>query len=639
MGLNKHRVRQLWLAAAAMAIAMTAASVVPGPMRIAAAFSVNGHEDITADGLSERPGTEGFLRPAVQDDIADQHEQIDSGFSGGRDERHFDDCEFDGGVKYINDRYAETLAHLAAGRVWDATDAFGFALHPAQDIYSHSNWVELGFPTGSEATRADLINIARATRLPGLDWRVPPAGGVVRDDILLGSDDWNIPAGWTIERNGGGPFVPTLHNLGGTRVGRLLTSGEGRFDDECDVYVAGTQNRAFDGFEHSDLNKDDDSRTGYSQARKLAVLQTGYEWCRLMAKAGADGTDGLLAALWVRSNGRPHPEKTPCEEAPPGRTEVTVVIDSVRVLDDGDDSDNQPGEVQLAVALYNDPSRFTRSAHTMSRGGSIKVRNGEFIPTSRLPPPLTLCANYDERVTLALHGWDNDDPEGDPFANDFDDKDDDDEVLLGFQRRIGPVLPAGQQLASSPFLQVRYHFVRGGHECDMGAPANDDFDDATALPPTLRGEVNGSNAGASGEAGEPRHAGSAPDTSVWYRWTAPLSGTAVLSTAGSSFNTTLAIYGGSSVSSLTPVASNDNAAGTTTSRLAFRSIAGRTYHIAVNGVDAATGAIQLRWVVSVLPPNHPNFPNVDVPAKGESTSPSRAQSHDQDSGAPVAPSR
>ena len=147
-----------------------------------------------------------------------------------------------------------------------------------------------------------------------------------------------------------------------------------------------------------------------------------------------------------------------------------MVIDSVHVLDSGDDSDNQPGEVQLAVALYNHPSRFTRSVHATNRDGHIKVRNGEFIPASRLPAPLTLCANYDEQVTLALHGWDNDDPSGDPFANDFDDKDDDDEVLVGFQRRVGPVLPTGQQLASSADLQVRYHFVPGGHECDAGAP-------------------------------------------------------------------------------------------------------------------------------------------------------------------------
>jgi hypothetical protein len=638
MRMGQRRTRRMWLAVAAIGALMTIGSVVPGPARIAAAFGVNIHEGITAEGLSERPVTFGFLRQAVFDDIVDQHEQIDSGISGGRDERHFDDCEFDGGVEYINDRYAEIMDRLAAGRLWDATDAFGLALHPAQDLYAHSNWVELGFPVGAIASPSDLVDISRATPLPGLSWRVPAGGAVVRNDILLGNDDWTIPLGWTIDRAGGGKHVPVLFDAGGTRVGRLLMTGEGFNDSECDVRYAQSTLIAMNGFEHDDLNKDDEGQTGYSKARALAVMQTAYEWCRLMAKAGAAGTDGLLAALWVRSNGRPHPPGTPCEAAPPGRTEVTVVIDSVRVLDSGDDSDNQPGEVQLALALYN-PSRFTRSVHAMNRGGHINIRNGEFVPTNRLPAPLTLCANYDEQVTVALHGWDNDDAAGDLFANDFDDKDDDDEVLIGFQRRLGPVLPTGQLLASSPDLLVRYHFVQGGRECDEGAPDNDNFNQAILLPRTNKGEVDGSNLAASGEVSEPRHAGSAPDTSVWYRWTAPLSGTAILTTAGSSFNTTLAVYQGESVSTLTAVAANDNIGGTRASRVAFRTVAGSTYRIAVDGVDGATGSIHLRWAVSLLPPDDTTFPDTNAPAKNNPASPSPAQPPAENPTVPTAPER
>ena len=279
-----------------MVVVLAGSSIVPGPAQIAAAFSVNNHEAITAAGLSHGADTLGFLRQAVFDDIADQHEQIDSGLSGARDERHFDDCEFDGAVKYINDRYADVLASLAAGRWWDATDAFGLVLHPAQDLYAHSNWVELGFPAGDTVSRSDLIDISRANASPGLNWRVPGNGAVVRGDILLGNDDWAIPVGWTIDRNGGGDHVPTLHNPDGTRVGRLLVTGEGSFDDECDVQYANTPVRAFDGFEHDDLNKDDESRPGYAQASALARhAQTAYEWCRLMAKAGAIGSDGLFS--------------------------------------------------------------------------------------------------------------------------------------------------------------------------------------------------------------------------------------------------------------------------------------------------------------------------------------------------------
>ena len=610
MGKKPARTARM-LSAAVIVGVVIGTNIVSEPMQIASAFGVNIHEGITAEGLSERPVTFGFLRQAVFDDIVDQHEQIDSGMSGARDERHFDTCEFDGGVKYINDRYADASANLAARRLWDATDAFGLLLHPAQDLYAHSNWVELGFPTGAVVSRLDLIDLSRATASPGLNWRVPRTGGSVRGDILLGNDDLNIPAGWSIDRDGAGHHVPTMHNADGTRLGRLLMTGEGRLDDECDVFFPNAT-IAFDGFEHDDLNKDDESRPGYGKAYSLAMLQTAYEWCRLMAKAGATGTDGLLAALWVRSNGRPHPPGTPCEAAAPGRTEVTVVIDSVRVLDSGDDSNNQPGEVQLAVALYNHPSRFTRSVHGTNRNGHINVRNGQFIPASRLPEPLTLCANYDEQVTLAVHGWDNDDSSGDLFANDFDDKgDEEDEVLFGFQRRVGPHLPQGPQTATSTDLVVRYHFVPGGDQCDSGAPANDDFDGATTLSPASTGEVGGTNADASAEVGEPRHAGSAPDTSVWYRWRAPApSGqtrkTAVFTTDGSTFNTTLVVYRGASLSSLSVVAANDNFNGADTSRVSFDPVPGATYHIAVNGVRGAAGSIRLRWGTG--PPDDPTAP-------------------------------
>jgi hypothetical protein len=118
------------------------------------------------------------------------------------------------------------------------------------------------------------------------------------------------------------------------------------------------------------------------------------------------------------------------------------------------------------MALYNHPSRFTRSVHADSR--RIDVTDGESVENAdRLPAPMTLrtsCTDLEEGVTLAMHGWDNDDdPPGDEFANDFDI---DDEVLLGFQQRIGPAVPSGPQVGRSADLVVSYHFVVTGEPCE-----------------------------------------------------------------------------------------------------------------------------------------------------------------------------
>lgn len=127
-------------------------------------------------------------------------------------------------------------------------------------------------------------------------------------------------------------------------------------------------------------------------------------------------------------------------------------------------------------------------------------------------------------------------------------------------------------------------------------PPNDNFAAATTLTESS-GTLTGASVMATTEPGEPRHAGQG-GRSVWYRWTAPASGTATFNTFGSEFRTVLAIYTGSSVSSLTPVASNVNWRGTGWSRVAVKVNAGTTYRIAVDGAQSTfpeRGTIWLRW--------------------------------------------
>ena len=146
-------------------------------------------------------------------------------------------------------------------------------------------------------------------------------------------------------------------------------------------------------------------------------------------------------------------------------------------------------------------------------------------------------------------------------------------------------------------------------------PANDAFAARIAITgtPDSTGavRVSGSNVGATEEAGEPDHAGNPGGRSVWWTWTAPGAGIATVSTAGSSFNTVLAVYSGDALDALTPVAANDqDPAGGNTSRVSFATAAGVAYRIAVDGarlgLAAESGLVALRVAFSagsIVPAN------------------------------------
>jgi RHS repeat-associated protein len=131
-------------------------------------------------------------------------------------------------------------------------------------------------------------------------------------------------------------------------------------------------------------------------------------------------------------------------------------------------------------------------------------------------------------------------------------------------------------------------------------PANDNFANRTTITaPNLT--VTGSNVNATKEAGEPNHAGGAGGKSVWWTWTPSTSGSATISTAGSSFDTLLAVYTGTSVSALTTIESNDDdtAHGVSTSLLTFNAVAGTAYQIVVDGNAGSGGSVQL----AITPPS------------------------------------
>ncbi|HEY4246827.1 MAG TPA: matrixin family metalloprotease [Lacunisphaera sp.] len=136
-------------------------------------------------------------------------------------------------------------------------------------------------------------------------------------------------------------------------------------------------------------------------------------------------------------------------------------------------------------------------------------------------------------------------------------------------------------------------------------PANNNF--ANATPITLNGastQVTGTNVASTKEAGEPNHAGNTNVHSVWWKWIATSGGSATITTLGSNFDTVLGVYTGSTVSSLTQIAANDDVEAATssnnsdpkrirTSTVTFTATAGATYYIAVDGWDGAMASIVL----------------------------------------------
>lgn len=174
---SRARAASLCVVAAAVASGMSVS-----PADLSQAFTIGNHENATS---VLRP----FLRRGVYDDIVEEHD--DWADDGPREDVpwiHADDCAFTETAAQVNSFQTRAVARLTPGSgldPWSASDQFGRSLHPVQDFYSHSNWVELGFPAARTTRMSDLVDFG--TRLAGSNglgpWSAPGPLGVVRRDI------------------------------------------------------------------------------------------------------------------------------------------------------------------------------------------------------------------------------------------------------------------------------------------------------------------------------------------------------------------------------------------------------------------------------------------------------------------------
>jgi uncharacterized protein DUF4214 len=158
-----------------------------------------------------------------------------------------------------------------------------------------------------------------------------------------------------------------------------------------------------------------------------------------------------------------------------------------------------------------------------------------------------------------------------------------------------------------PLLQdIGWNSVTASPTPTPSPPPNDNFANAQVIS-GCSGTVNGTNAGATRESGEPDHGpGNGGTRSIWYQWTSPFSGSMHMDTSGSSFggsplDTVLAVYTGTAVNSLQLVTQNDDAQANAilTSSVDFQATAGTVYYIAVGGFNNGSGgdfgSITLNW--------------------------------------------
>jgi uncharacterized repeat protein (TIGR02543 family) len=264
--------------------------------------------------------------------------------------------------------------------------------------------------------------------------------------------------------------------------------------------------------------------------------------------------------------------------------DVTFAMDGRNALTDDNDNDGLPDAWEL---LY-----FGNTTTQSALGDPDRdlVTNAEEYQENTNPNDAT---SYRPRLfTPALNGTISRSPDATSYA-------------LGAQVALSPVAAPGFSFIgwtgdasgrADPFI-----ITMTGHKT-VGATfhlAGDDF--LTALPLIgTSATALASNVSMTKEFGEPNHAGNPGGKSIWWRWTAPTSGAVTLTTAGSAFNTLLAVYTGSTVSNLTWIASDNNSGGTISrSTVHFTATAGTTYDIAVDGVNGASSRVNLNLTLGV----------------------------------------
>src|SRR5919112_1915429 len=130
-----------------------------------------------------------FLKPDILHKINSGDEGADKIGEFGHREYHSTGCDFQGTTENINRLYDQVVSSIDDKDAMPKT--FGLLLHPVQDFYAHSNWVELG--------RKDLVESNSDRKWPFLKPFEEYKGIIIlqRGDEGNKGEHYDIPDGYT----------------------------------------------------------------------------------------------------------------------------------------------------------------------------------------------------------------------------------------------------------------------------------------------------------------------------------------------------------------------------------------------------------------------------------------------------------
>lgn len=159
-----------------------------------------------------------------------------------------------------------------------------------------------------------------------------------------------------------------------------------------------------------------------------------------------------------------------------------------------------------------------------------------------------------------------------------------------------PVLPASDlPLTVTVTAPNKTNFVNTFHYRTVTIPPNDNFSQAGKVPDG-GGVVYGDNTFGSLESGEPIHGGATNvANSLWWNFAPTNAGPVLVDTAGSTFDTVVAVYTGSSLTNLTLLAQTNDVGVIVQGFVNFIASPGTTYRIAVAAASTnSVGQVRLR---------------------------------------------
>ena len=158
-----------------------------------------------------------------------------------------------------------------------------------------------------------------------------------------------------------------------------------------------------------------------------------------------------------------------------------------------------------------------------------------------------------------------------------------------------PATPTILTLTLSVFAPGKSNFTASYTFRTETVPANNNFLSSSKVPDN-GGVVFGDNTFATMEFGEPVHAAvSSVANSVWWNFAPTKSGIVLVDTAGSSFDTVVAVYTGNALTNLVHIAATNDVGLIPQGFVSFPVVAGPTYRIAVASASTnSVGQVRLR---------------------------------------------